>query len=148
MKEEKKLPEKFFKYIKKKGFLTGSKVLGGCSKNSDVDLVLKKDAYIMEHSDFFTYKKMEEQEEQKYENNCHEVAYITDSNGIVYNLLLFENQTSIDIWKKTTNTILQMKKDYGIIDKLCKNRETRVALFKLIRTCLDQYWDELKDEEY
>lgn len=145
MKKEKipNIPDKkFFKYIQKKGFLTGSIVLGGYQTGvSDIDVILEYDSFIEKYERFFQYEESKTTEEKEFlkENpeydDDHAVAYVMNEKGTRYNLLLFKDRDSIGAWKDTTRTIIEMKKKFPVIHKICENREGRVTLFKLIRTC-------------
>lgn len=130
-------PAKFFKYIKKKGFLTGSSVLGGFEKGySDIDYILKKDSFIMSHESFFTYPEQKEIPEEEHNSSSidgHSTVYVKDAKGNSFNLILCERQEDYDVWVETTKTILKMQKKYRVVKKLCLEKKDRVTFFKMIR---------------
>lgn len=133
------VPDKLIRYIKAKGKLTGSKVIGGWREGSDIDYILMYSKKVTKFTKYFYF--LENSIDNPLENEqypAHSVAYIKDKNNQLYNLLLFTEEKDYNLWIECTNICIDLKTKYPVFATLFKNKQERKEFFKKLRFTLNK----------
>ncbi len=110
------------------GFLTGSTVFGGVTKDSDIDIVLKyNNQLINELKDYLVPSC-------NYEfNKARFFSCYIKIHEKIFNLLFFKKDIDYTAWKKANKLLINLLKGNEELQELIKDKKFRVELFTLLR---------------
>ena len=111
--------------ISKLGVFTGSRALGGYTEESDYDFILSKAAYLSLVEDSGLPKGLDNAK-YSYRNSPTKCFYYKDSEGKLYNLIVFEDKKEENSWIKAT----QLYKELVVPNTFTKS--TRVKIFEAL----------------
>lgn len=133
LEKTKKTEDKYFEYVKKKGFLTGSTKFNCPTKTSDVDFViLKKHWEKIKNKCYFVYGA-------DYFGEEFECFYFKNEKGAFINVLVVDKK-EYHIWNRATKLMFALSK-IKPFHKMIRNKSFRVEIFETFKKFYRGDWN-------
>lgn len=130
----KRLTPALEKKIREYGVVTGSKVFGGATDDSDRDWIIHPDFNI---NWIFGYAHHRWSED--YNDGDFFSYYVMTEGGEIWNLLLMKTEKEEEIWRTATRCLRRLVNSEPMVESAMKNKDSRVAMFEAIKDILKGY---------
>ncbi len=123
-----KLPKSYLNEMKEFGLITGSVVFGGWTKESDIDIIFVRNNKFMAKIQNYIIPAS-----GSINDGANFYAYYAKYEDFYLNLIVTENEDQFNVWKKSHNLLMDLKKHSPLFAKQLENKEFRVKQFQLFR---------------